>query len=61
MSLKKESISPERYYKLHEERSEALIKLEQINALACALSSMVTYETNNKWEILVNMIKELSQ
>lgn len=60
MTPKKETISPEKYWNLYKECEELRIKAEQINALACALCSMVNYETNSKWEIIADMIKGLS-
>lgn len=61
MSLKKETISPEKYWNLYKDYEELRIKAEQINALACALESMVTYASDSKWEIISGMIKELSK
>ena len=61
MATKKETTSNEKYWNAVKELQETMIKMEQINALANALSSMVTYETNNKWEIIVDMIRDLSK
>lgn len=60
MATKKEVISPEKHWNLYKEYEELRIKAEQINALACALESMVSYASDSKWEIITRMIKELS-
>lgn len=60
MAPKKEVISLEKYWNLMKDYDEMRIKVEQINALACALGSMVTYASDSKWEIIADMIKELS-
>ena len=61
MARSKENVSPEKYWNTVKELQETTIKLEQVNALATALHSMVTYETNTKWEIIVDMIRDLSK
>lgn len=60
MTQRKENISPDKYWNLLKEHETLQIKTEQINALACALVSMVNYASDSKWGILADMIKELS-
>lgn len=61
MARSKETIAPEKYWDTVKQLQETTVKMDQINALATALQSMVTYETNSKWEIIVDMIRDLSK